>query len=156
MSAFKHLRVEEGTAMRESHELAAALLPPAPMRRRPVPTVEAYEQALKDAAYWRGETQRAVREREEIKKSLESQEGPAAYWRHQAKDASRKLSDALKRIESARKHEEEQRAKAIVFSEEVDALKDRIQGLKRGLWNLFCDLEDSPLRRSLWDFWANV
>jgi len=152
---YKFLRVEDVPSS-EGPDVAAALLQPTTPRRRPVPTVEAYEQALKDAAYWRGETQRAVREREEIKKSLESQEGPAAYWRHQAKDASRKLSDALKRIESARKHEEEQRAKAIVFSEEVDRLKDRIQALKRGLWNLFCDLEDSPLRRSLWDFWANV
>lgn len=139
---YEYLRVEE-TPGRETFPVSAA----------PDPVVV---KALQDAEYYKREMQRAIREREEIKRSLDATDGPAADWRRQAKTALVKLSDARRTIDNMRKRDEEQRTRAIHFSEEVDALKAQITTLKRDLWDVFTDIADSPVRKKLWTIWASL
>lgn len=105
-----------------------------------------------DAIYWRGEAQKAIKEREDIKKSLVASDGPAAFWRDQAKDASKKLADAQQRVDGLRKGEREQRENAIKFSEEVDALKRQVGTVKQRLWEVWGALDEtSPMKQALWE-----
>lgn len=119
---------------------------------RPVPTLSPDQ---RDAIYWKNEAQRAFRERDEVKRSLEAIGGPATYWRDQAKEASKKHGDALRQVGGLRQAEQEQRQRAIEFSEQLDALKDHVAGQKRALWEIWSALVDGdPMKSQLWEAWA--
>lgn len=147
---YQYLRVEDGPTS------SAPALPARVTAPTPTKAEQKLDQALRDAAYYRGEMQRAAKERDEIKRSLESTDGAAAYWRKQAKDSSRKLSDALTRIDRTRKNEEEQRLRAIAFSEECDVMRKQLQTLKRGLWDIWTDVQDGTVKQALWNVWASL
>jgi len=115
-----------------------------------------------DALHWRAQAEEAIKEREAIKQSMAAEDGPAAFWRRQAKDATAMLGHALRRHEDAsrvvtnlRNSEQQQREAVIKFSEELDALKRRVGGLKQQLWDVWSRLDDAdPTKRALWDIWG--
>lgn len=120
-----------------------------------MPATEAKPALSADAIYWRAEAQKAIKEREEIKRSLTAADGPAAFWRGQAKEAVKKLGDAQNRVDGLRRGEQEQREYAIRFSSEVDTLKRQAGAVKQQLWEVWAGLEDeSATKQQLWEIWA--
>lgn len=124
--------------------------PPALARPLPIAVTD-----TRDAEYWKREAHKAIREREEIKKALEATDGPAAYFRRLAKDATKKLTDALKRADGARSREQKAQAELLECSEQLDAAKGTVAGVKRQLWDVWSGLDDeNPAKRQLWEIWA--
>lgn len=121
---------------------------PTAARQRPQPKTP-------NEIYLEGELQKAIREREDIKRSLQAAGGPAVFWRQQAKDLSKKLGDQMRLVGGLRQAEVDERQHAIRFSEQADALRAQIDGLKLGLWELWSGLDDdNPAKQQLWSVWA--
>lgn len=111
--------------------------------------------AVKDGIFWKNEAQRAFRERDLANRSLEAVGGPVAFWRDQAKDANLKLGNATRLVGGLREAEQEQRARAIHFSEDADRLRGRLGLVKQQLWDLWSALPDAdPTKEALWAVWA--
>lgn len=115
----------------------------------------AYQHAsVADVAYWKREAEKAIAERELVKKSLGDPNGPAAFWRRQAKTLGAKVSNAVERANTARQQENAARMNAAEFSEELDALKRKNERHRRDLWDVWSGLEDGETKRRLWELWT--
>ncbi len=105
-------------------------------------------------AYWKNQAERAIAERELVKRSLEDAGGPATFWRNEAKRHVTRLSEARDATETLRRQLLEYQKKAIDLSESLDAKVSKGDELKRRLWDVWSGLEDGPLKEQLWELWT--
>lgn len=108
-----------------------------------------------DAVYWKGEAQKAIRERDELKRSLTAADGPGAHWRGEAKKTLGQLGQAGERIGELRGEVQRYRERAIQHSEALDQVRRDGEISKQRLWEIWSGLDDdAPLKAQLWEVWT--
>ena len=157
-TGFSRLRVEDEAP--STDVLPAAAFHSATPRRVSGPDIERLVQDLAHAnsqvTYLKGQQQGLIRERDELKRSLEAHD-PKAFWRAQARESKELLQRVNKSLHKSRERETELSLQATTFSEEVDALNARIVGLKRALWDVWSSMPpDAPVKQQLWEVWGSL
>lgn len=105
--------------------------------------------------YLKAELDRAIKERDTLKRALEAQDGAAAFFRQMSKDVTRELGESSRTVGDLRVAVGQHRQAAIQFSEQVDALRAQVETFKRGLWEIWSALDaDHPMKQPLWAVWA--